>query len=919
MFLGLLKNKKLFQQIIIITIILLVSFFTPKNLVFAQGGIPATNEPETMSTYTTYMRSGIAAAQNNPGSLRNFDDRLYEGDQYLQKHPEVTEAEKQAYQDARRQYLRSRQVAWETGKYVPPQTNTSNYATDEYAKIVTANRINAEKQELDDINNKLADPNLDPESRKRLEERKKELEKDIADNEQLNQMATQESQSNDEAQKKQISEDEGACWTWTGGINPGNCLLITLGWVGNLITYMFGSLLWISSKIFDISIFLSISSIKSWFDADFVKNVWIVIRDIANIFFVFILLYIAIGTIFELNNIGSPQKMVVNVIVIALLVNFSGFFVRTTVDVANVIAYEFYSNMSGGSGGVLKMSNLGTNFISKLDLAKYYVKPDGETSAPQIERLSFTGVILQTFGNILLILAASFVLLVASILFIIRSIVLLVVYIFSPIALTTYVVPGFKKIYDQWLNALIKQSLYAPAFLIPLYVVFTLLGGKDSSGKSTGITGLIASQGGVADGSLFLIMADILILGLMISCIFIAQKMGAIGVDTATNLANKASQAASRPISRYGGRLASRVGARAANSPVGKAISDSWTSGRLSRVRQSWDTGLLREARQTQVAQKVGQAIKNPLLTASAGLAAASAPLSKAMGVKGLGNILGDKNFTQQTEEKAKKLTDELRAKGTDEDKARFLEGLATSGKREEFNAVYKQLTVEEKRKIEAASRASTINPQVAQRMEEERKKLKGKQAQELGADQVKNIKYVKGATDKATAIEHLDQADFSGVYKGLTPKERLELEKQIATHADPALLAKLTSAQSSLNPSEVIAMTRTRESDNAFDRVNAAMSGAGGPGIIPADIKKISREQIIDMEPRILADSGVAQHLSIQQLNAIQNSSITDTERGLIRSAIEHEIRSYSVAGGAVPPELAKLGTYLSGPGLGF
>ena len=328
--------------------------------------------------------------------------------------------------------------------------------------------------------------------------------------------------------------NDASCWP-ADSLTPkiGNCILIGTGWVGNIITWVFALLLWVSSKIFDLSVYTSIILIKSWFGAPAVANVWRILRDLANLCFIFVLLYIALGTVFELSGMSDPKKMIVNVIVIALLVNFSGFFTRVIIDASNVIAYEFYSSPQMGGTG-LGMKTIGTELVKKMDLGEYFISASTLAEAnsgankhvepPQINRLSFLGIIAQTFGNIIIILVTSFVLLAAAILFLIRTIYLLFLYIFSPVAFVSMTIPKFDY-FGKWRDKLISQAFFAPAFLIPLYVVFILL--------DKGIVSLTGSTGGFAAGSLSLVMIDAIIIGLLFGCIMIATKFGAAGAGVA--------------------------------------------------------------------------------------------------------------------------------------------------------------------------------------------------------------------------------------------------------------------------------------------------------------------------------------------------------------------------------------------------
>lgn len=394
-------------------------------------------------------------------------------------------------------------------------------------------------------------------------------------------------------------ENSHQCVYWFG-INPWQCVLELMAGVANLLLKLFGVVLWLSSLTFDLAVYSSIVGFKSLIETSTVDAVWRVMRDLANLTFIFILLYIAIGVIFDLQSIGSnAKKMIVNVIIIALLVNFSGFIVRIVVDASNVVAYEFYSRMSydpqaqSGLLGKVK-ANIGTALVSKLNLGAHVVPLDEASDtlpAEKTTRLGFMQIILGTIGGVVIILMASFVLLAASIMFMIRMVVLLLVYVLSPLALVSMLIPQTKDLYTRWKKALINQSFYAPAFLIPLFGVFAILG---TQGLSTLVGGF-----GVGSGMVALTLVQLIVMGLIASCIFIAQRFSATGVDFAQKWSGKTNAT----VVKYGtsglslggklirkGAVKAREGAESsyAKNPTGQATrllkGATWTAERITAI-----------------------------------------------------------------------------------------------------------------------------------------------------------------------------------------------------------------------------------------------------------------------------------------------------------------------------------------------
>src|SRR3989344_9659875 len=99
----------------------------------------------------------------------------------------------------------------------------------------------------------------------------------------------------------------------------------------------------LAAGVLDFFIFYSTSD--DAYNDVFVTKAWGAVRDIANIFFIIALLYIAIKTILNLGNSNS-KKLLTYVIIVALVINFSLFFTKVVIDASNVIAKIFYHQIT---------------------------------------------------------------------------------------------------------------------------------------------------------------------------------------------------------------------------------------------------------------------------------------------------------------------------------------------------------------------------------------------------------------------------------------------------------------------------------------------------------------------------------------------------------------------------------------------
>lgn len=98
---------------------------------------------------------------------------------------------------------------------------------------------------------------------------------------------------------------------------------------------------YLMGNIFDFFLGYSISSLA--YTHPFVTSAWETVRDIANIFFIILLIYVAIGSIFGIS--GVSKKLVGTIIVNAILINFSLLITRGVIDISNITARVFYAQI----------------------------------------------------------------------------------------------------------------------------------------------------------------------------------------------------------------------------------------------------------------------------------------------------------------------------------------------------------------------------------------------------------------------------------------------------------------------------------------------------------------------------------------------------------------------------------------------
>ncbi len=248
------------------------------------------------------------------------------------------------------------------------------------------------------------------------------------------------------------------------------------GCFANLLYYVFykptAFLAGLAAMFLDWFMHFSIQS-STYSESEFISQGWSLVRDISNIVFIFILLYIAIGTILRLPSVDA-KKMIGTLVVVALLINFSLFFTKIVVDTSNILANLMYSTISvGGGDGVGDEKTISGALVSQFNPQTLFSK--SEIDANNDIGMYIIVTLVAVVMNVLLIM----MFLKIGILFVGRVISLMVAMIFSPMAFISMIVPGMKSWknvgWSNWSSELIKTAFLAPVFLFFLYLIVLFL------------------------------------------------------------------------------------------------------------------------------------------------------------------------------------------------------------------------------------------------------------------------------------------------------------------------------------------------------------------------------------------------------------------------------------------------------------
>jgi hypothetical protein len=202
---------------------------------------------------------------------------------------------------------------------------------------------------------------------------------------------------------------------------------------------------------------------------------WTIVRDIANIIFIFVLIYISLGTIIKGTAGFKTKDLLTKVIIAAILINFSLFFTKVVIDVSNIFGNWMY----GGIVNTLDANKKGTKsptitdlINARMGIIQFWTGGSNATSNQTAKNVytnaenSYVG----QFIRLAVVLIATYIFAYCAIMFFARAITLLFLMVFSPIGFLGGVLPQLKKYSGQWRDELTSAAVFPVAFLLLLYI-----------------------------------------------------------------------------------------------------------------------------------------------------------------------------------------------------------------------------------------------------------------------------------------------------------------------------------------------------------------------------------------------------------------------------------------------------------------
>jgi hypothetical protein len=294
------------------------------------------------------------------------------------------------------------------------------------------------------------------------------------------------------------------------------------------------------------------------------------------------MLYLAIRTILDGEGFADKSKLA-NVLLAAILINFSLFATKAAFTISNSVATEIKSkiviNETGGvaAGATTTAStnahSLSAGIARTLGIPKTveYISDEslgGSKNLSDYQAIQFQYMLMLTFS----VIGVGFILVAGALMLLYRFIMFIFLIILAPIGLVCFFIPWLKKYGQEWVDKVKALTLMAPVYFLSFYVSMLLLSQVVALGNVT--------TGGFVAALVQMATQTLLIAGTLFATIMLPIKVSSAGGEFIGNMGKwtegkfrslgKAPQQAALWGARKSGEYTARGVGRIGRSTIGK-------------------------------------------------------------------------------------------------------------------------------------------------------------------------------------------------------------------------------------------------------------------------------------------------------------------------------------------------------------
>lgn len=312
-----------------------------------------------------------------------------------------------------------------------------------------------------------------------------------------------------------------AAWGITAGVGAISDIINSFDTLMIRLLAFFAKLL---GKLFTwvVGMLVQVAGYNDFLKATAVVTGWVIVRDLANMFFVLILLVISIATILRVEAY-SYKKLLPKLLLMAVLINFSKTICGIIIDFSQVIMLTFVNAFQAAAGA---------NFFQALGVHQMFDLDNlaGEAGAPD-QQWDLVGT---AFLALLVVLIATITVGVLMVVLVARIVVLWTLIVLSPLAFLLASFPQGQTYAKQWWDEFSKYVISGPVLAFFIWLALIVAGGGTASTEiGVDSTALDTANGLGAVGkynnlSSLVVGVTMLLVGLMFT-----QKLGVVGSSVA--------------------------------------------------------------------------------------------------------------------------------------------------------------------------------------------------------------------------------------------------------------------------------------------------------------------------------------------------------------------------------------------------
>ena len=333
----------------------------------------------------------------------------------------------------------------------------------------------------------------------------------------------------------------------------GNCIFRTfVSGLGAVLMSLTAWLLGLAGLLFDWLVYHTIMVFADSFYNTVSTGInagWTIFRDVGNILIIGLFVFIAISMILGLKTYGD-KKLVANLILIAVLVNFSLLFTKIIVDFSNFTAKQFYTaakfdlrgtdsngptnNIGTLQPGDSKCTHNPTSGFTKCGIAGAFIAMSGVTGLGDaydklnsVAKTSDNGWKALLYGLIsaTLFLGAALILFYGSYIILVRAMLIIFLLLTSSLAFASYIIPNklfVEKGWKLWWDSLLKIAVLAPLLMVFLFIITQIIATLNINGTGTTLGKLASDPSSNTIGALF---NYLIVLGLLFASFKISNSI----------------------------------------------------------------------------------------------------------------------------------------------------------------------------------------------------------------------------------------------------------------------------------------------------------------------------------------------------------------------------------------------------------